>query len=101
MLGHMDYVRAEAVRRTDHAFPGWVEVHLRTADRGVVAIVDKAPVLGVPDDAGLPMAVELPCDVLSRPTTRSALVRLRAGLEDDGGRAIFHVSEDEIVPADG
>jgi hypothetical protein len=101
----MHYVRAEAVRWVDTKWPGWVEVHLRESDGTVVSLVDKVPIFDDGDrlilGTTLPTEVEIPCEVLERAVdragSRSSLVRLGSNVEDQRGRATFHVDEHTLV----
>jgi hypothetical protein len=96
----MNYVRAEAVRWIDEEWPGQVEIHLRVADGSTTTLTDKAPVFDGDDvlipGAALPMAIEIPCDILRR-TARTATVRLHFALQDGAGKGTFDVSENDVI----
>src|SRR6187455_3752706 len=62
----MAAITATVTRLMDEAFPGWVELRFLDAVGNQHVIVEKVPVVlaGDFDEAGLPMAVALPCVVV-------------------------------------
>lgn len=95
----MTWVRAEATRWVDDAFPGFVEVVIVDADGRRWVTVDKAPVLGddnLTADARYPRITRVPCEVVSEAVDGRVMVSLLHGIAMDGGETRFTVDAGSI-----
>lgn len=96
----MPSVRCQAVRWvSDEPFPGWVEVHLTSADGSERVFFDKAPVFEAASqlrrDAEYPFDIDVDCSIETDEDHWTVVITMRH-VETADGRRTFRVSREVI-----